>query len=225
MGYDATGSLEIEGRQHEGTVRLEHKELTFRGAIRLIIPLSQIGDVRADRGRLLLEFGGRRAAFTIGPDAAKWAARIANPPSRLTKLGLKTGMRAAVIDVPDETLNQEIESSGAAVLKGRATGLDVIFLGVRKVSDLKKLEALSGRLKPNGAVWVIREKGKGATVSESESMAAGKRAGLGDVKVVSFSDTHSAEKYVIPVAKRAQSSRSASPQSRKRQSASSRGRS
>ncbi len=33
-------------------------------------------------------------------------------------------------------------------------------------------------------------------------MAAGKRAGLVDVKVVSFSDTHTAEKFVIPVAKR-----------------------
>ena len=33
-------------------------------------------------------------------------------------------------------------------------------------------------------------------------MAAGKRAGLVDVKVVSYSDTHSAEKYVIPVANR-----------------------
>ena len=33
-------------------------------------------------------------------------------------------------------------------------------------------------------------------------MAAGKRAGLVDVKVVSYSDTHSAEKYVIPVARR-----------------------
>ena len=33
-------------------------------------------------------------------------------------------------------------------------------------------------------------------------MAAGKRAGLVDVKVVSFSETLTAEKFVIPVAKR-----------------------
>ena len=36
MGYDATGTLEIDGRQLKGIVRLEHKELTFRGDIRLI---------------------------------------------------------------------------------------------------------------------------------------------------------------------------------------------
>jgi hypothetical protein len=33
-------------------------------------------------------------------------------------------------------------------------------------------------------------------------MAAAKRAGLVDVKVVSYSSSHSAEKYVIPVANR-----------------------
>ena len=33
-------------------------------------------------------------------------------------------------------------------------------------------------------------------------MAAGKAAGLVDVKVVAFSATHTAEKFVIPVAKR-----------------------
>jgi hypothetical protein len=33
-------------------------------------------------------------------------------------------------------------------------------------------------------------------------MAAGKAAGLVDVKVVSFSDTHSANKFVIPKDKR-----------------------
>ena len=33
-------------------------------------------------------------------------------------------------------------------------------------------------------------------------MAAGKAAGLVDVKVVKFSETHTAEKFVIPVARR-----------------------
>jgi hypothetical protein len=35
-------------------------------------------------------------------------------------------------------------------------------------------------------------------VSEKASMAAGKAAGLVDVKVCAFSETHTAEKYVIP---------------------------
>ena len=39
-------------------------------------------------------------------------------------------------------------------------------------------------------------------IAESAVMAAGKAAGLVDVKVVRFSLTHTAEKFVIPLAKR-----------------------
>ncbi len=56
-------------------------------------------------------------------------------------------------------------------------------------------------IKPDGAIWIVRPKGR-KEITEAETMAAGKRAGLVDVKVVSFSDVHTAEKFVIPVAKR-----------------------
>ena len=56
-------------------------------------------------------------------------------------------------------------------------------------------------LKRDGAIWVIRPKGH-ADISERDVMKAGKTAGLVDVKVVRFSETHTAEKFVIPVARR-----------------------
>jgi hypothetical protein len=56
-------------------------------------------------------------------------------------------------------------------------------------------------MKQNGALWVIRPKGR-KEISERAVMDAGKAAGLVDVKVVSFSETHTAEKFVIPVAQR-----------------------
>jgi len=44
---------------------------------------------------------------------------------------------------------------------------------------------------------------RGSTdVRESEVLSAGKSAGLVDVKVVRFSDTHTAHKFVIPLAER-----------------------
>jgi hypothetical protein len=46
-------------------------------------------------------------------------------------------------------------------------------------------------------VWVIRPKGSDR-ISENDVMAAGRAAGLYDVKVVRFSDTHTAQKFVIP---------------------------
>ena len=54
---------------------------------------------------------------------------------------------------------------------------------------------------PDGTIWLLRPKGQGG-IAEGETMKAGKEAGLVDVKVVGFSPTHSAEKYVIPVKNR-----------------------
>ena len=224
MGYDAEGTLTFEGHRYRGTARLEHKDLTFRGDTRLTIPLSDIVEVHARAGTLFLAFGERRAVLTIGSEAEKWARRIAHPPTRVEKLGVKNGMRVAVLRVPDAALRQEIESRGALLSGARSKDLDLIFFGVRTSSDLLRLGALRSRLKPSGAIWVIRGKGKGSAISEAASMAAGKRAGLVDVKVVSFSETQSAEKYVIPVAKRAGSAHSSFPRPGRRGSRSSRDR-
>ena len=61
MGYDSQCMLRIDGRQYNGTARLEHKDLTFRGDTRLSIPLSDVVEVRADNGELSVRFGDRRA--------------------------------------------------------------------------------------------------------------------------------------------------------------------
>jgi hypothetical protein len=53
----------------------------------------------------------------------------------------------------------------------------------------------------DGAIWVIRPKGV-KTITEADVMTAGKAAGLVDTKVVRFSDSHTAEKLVIPLARR-----------------------
>ncbi len=66
-----------------------------------------------------------------------------------------------------------------------------------KEADLSRLEKLKGSLKPNGALWIVRPKGR-PEISERATMAAGKAAGLVDVKIVGFSATHTAEKFVIP---------------------------
>jgi hypothetical protein len=88
---------------------------------------------------------------------------------------------------------------------GRTTkGCDAIFVGANVEADLARLEKLKAFLKPNGALWVIRPKGR-PEISEMAVMRAGKAAGLVDVKVVSFSPTHTAEKFVIPVRARATS--------------------
>jgi hypothetical protein len=226
MGYDATCTIRIDEECAQGTAWLEHKDLVFRGPFTLAIPLKDIREATARDGTLHVRYGTKRVGLTIGRAAEKWAERITSPPSRLAKLGVKQGMKLCVVGVDDASFAAELESLGVSWserLPRRGT-YDAVFLGVETTADLKRLSAVSGTIAPGGAVWVVRRKGRDAPVSERDSMAAGKRAGLVDVKVVSFSDTHSAEKYVIPVAKRAALSRPI-PSPRKRESRPSRVRS
>ena len=77
-----------------------------------------------------------------------------------------------------------------------------MFLAADDHEDLVALPALRERLRPNGAIWVVSRKGKAATLRDVEVMAAGKASGLVDNKVVSFDETRTSLRLVIPVALR-----------------------
>lgn len=204
MGYDTQCTLTYDGKTSRGTAALEHKELLFRGTVRLVVLLASITKASAQDGTLHVAFGGKSANFKIGAAAEKWAARITNPPSRLDKLGLKPGMVVAAIDIADALFLDEAMGRVDKVIRKAppaARPVDMLFYGVEHRDGLERLPALVPLIRPEGAIWVVRPKGR-KDITEAETMAAGKQAGLVDVKVVSFSDTHTAEKFVIPVAKR-----------------------
>jgi len=202
MGYEAECTLRLGGEVAEGKAVLEQHDLIFRGPTRLAIPLKSIASAVANEGALVVRFGKTTAIFDIGAVASRWANRITNPPSRLDKLGVKAGMTALIAGERHADLVREIKARGARVVRiAPAEGTDLLFFGASRRDLLDGLRALKRSLKPSGALWVIRPKGS-AAITESEVMAAGKKAGLVDVKVVSFSETHTAEKFFIPVGDR-----------------------
>jgi hypothetical protein len=202
MGYDASCTLRFEGTSSRGTAWLEHKDLVFRGTRRLSIPLAAITKATAAGGVLSVRFDGQQAEFVVGDCATKWAARITSPPSRLDKLGIKPAMTLLVLGSLEPSFLSEVEARGAQVsTRGKPAGADMLFYAAEDKKALERLAELKALIAPAGAIWVVRPKGRKA-ITESDTMSAGKRAGLVDVKVVSFSDTHTAEKFVIPVAKR-----------------------
>jgi len=132
---------------------------------------------------------------------AQRAERYRRKP-RLQKLGVKPDSRVSVLGVQEAAFLKELERAVAFLSIGRAVKeCDLVFYGVSKEAQLPRLEKLKATIKPDGAIWVIRPKGR-PEISEASVMEAGKLAGLVDVKVVSFSETHTAEKFVIPVAAR-----------------------
>jgi len=202
LGYEATCTLKYEGKSARGAAHLEQKDLVFRGPIRLSIPFADITAAHADGDKLHVTFKGKPAEFSIGAGPAeKWARRILNPPTRLDKLGVKPGMSVLCLSLRDEQFIEELCARGAEVSARRRTGADIIFYGAPDRGALDSLPALVPSMRKDGALWVIRPKGVKA-ITESEVMAAGKAAGLVDVKVVSFSETQTAEKFVIPRADR-----------------------
>jgi hypothetical protein len=203
MGAEATCVARFGGRSARGKARLETDVLEFRGGdLRLTIPLAQISTATASSDALTVAFADGTATFDLGAAAKRWAEKIRHPPSRLTKLGVKSGQSVALVNLEDEALVRDVESAGAMLASGHRTkSLDVIFYSATCEAELARVDRLAKRLQPAGALWVIRPKGR-REISEQAVLAAGRGAGLVDVKVVSFSTTLTAHKFVIPLAKR-----------------------
>ena len=203
MGSEAKVTARFKGQSASGNARLETDTLQFSGqGLRLSIPFKTMTRVVAKDGVLTVTTSSGTATLDLGAAAPKWAEKILNPPSRLQKLGVKPTWRASAVGVDDEAFLAELEKAVALLSIGRTVKQsDAIFYGVTKEAQLPRLEKLKTSIKRDGAIWVIRPKGR-PEISEASVMAAGKLAGLVDVKVVSFSATHTAEKFVIPVAER-----------------------
>ncbi|HYM59532.1 MAG TPA: DUF3052 domain-containing protein [Thermoanaerobaculia bacterium] len=201
MGNEARCRIRYDGKAAEGKALLETEELILRVDARVVIPFRKVTKIEVEDGELHLAWESHQASLALGTDAAKWAEKIRNPKSRVDKIGVKPGQRVSVLAIDDAELLEELKVRGADVSTRARKGSDIIFFGASGREDLARLASIKELLQPAGALWIIRPKGTKA-ITEAETMAAGKAAGLVDVKVVKFSETHTAEKFVIPLPKR-----------------------
>jgi hypothetical protein len=122
--------------------------------------------------------------------------------SLLDKLGVKEGQRILLLDILDSSFLNEIQPFAPGFAEKKpAADIDLIFLGAEEKDALKNLARLRKCIVKNGGIWVVYPKGK-QHIREIDVIAAGKSAGLTDNKVCSFSPTHTALRFVIPVAQR-----------------------
>jgi hypothetical protein len=116
----------------------------------------------------------------------------------LDRLGVKPGSRVAVLDLDDASFLKLLrERTGDVVLGKPRRACDIVFVGAEDLHDLHRLKEVKSWIEPNGAIWVVRRKGAGAPLRDTDLIGAGLAAGLVDNKIASFSDTHGAMRFVF----------------------------
>jgi hypothetical protein len=202
MGNEANCTVRFGKQVSTGKALLETNELIFRGEFRLKIPFQAIKSVKAVDGELLIDFPEGKAAFGLGPQAEKWADKILHPKSRIEKLGIKPGAKVSTIGILDAGFLRELKELAGAVTAGKiGAECECVFFCADTQKELSQIAKLSKSLKGAMALWVVYPKGQ-KSITEIDVLAGGRKAGLKDVKVVGFSPTHTALKFVIPLDKR-----------------------
>jgi hypothetical protein len=202
MGNEASCKVRFGKQESQGKALLETSEILFRGDFRLKIPFSTIQSVKAVDGELRLQTAEGLAVFQLGATAEKWRDKILHPRSRIEKLGVKPGAKVSLLSDFDREFLDELGKLTKSMNTGKASSdSEWIFFAADSKGDLGSLSKISKSMQGATALWIVYPKGQ-KHITENDVLAAGRRSGLKDVKVVGFSPTHTALKFVTPLARR-----------------------
>lgn len=202
MGNEVRCTGRFGKQKSEGKALLETNEILFRGDFRLKIPFSNIKSLKAVDGELRVQTPKGLAIFQLGAAAEKWREKILHPKSCLDKLGVKPNARISLLGEFDAEFLREIGDLTESLSKGKvAADSEWIFFAADSKEDLAAASKISKSMQGAVALWIVYAKGQ-KHITENDVLAAGREAGLKDVKVVGFSPTHTALKFVIPLSRR-----------------------
>ena len=206
LGADLGRELLCKARSGDktasGNALLETSEIIFRGDFRLKIPLASLKSVIVRDGELHLKWPEGSAVLELGEQAEKWAHKILHPKSTAEKLGIKPGLVISAVAMEDGDFVTALRAGTKKFSNAKPLpDSDLIFFGAAGTAELVRAKELAPSLSKAGALWIVYPKGR-KEIAELQVLSAGKAAGLVDIKVVSFSATHTALKFVRPKAKR-----------------------
>src|SRR5713101_1551734 len=202
MGNEVKCTARIGKQQSAGKALLETSEIIFRGDFRLKIPFAAIQSLKAVDGELRVQVSEGLAVFYLGATAEKWRDKILHPKSRIEKLGVKTEAKVSLLGDFDPEFLDELGKLTKSVSKNKsAPDSEWIFFSADSTENLAALPKISRSMKGAAALWIVYPKGQ-KHITENDVLRAGRKAGLKDVKVVGFSSTNTALKFVIPLSRR-----------------------
>src|SRR5712672_2504356 len=210
VGNEVVCVVKFGKQKARGKALLETAEVIFRsedGALRLKLPFGDLKSASAADGELRLETAEGPAVFQLGANAAKWCEKILHPKTRLEKLGIRANAAVSLVGDFDADFLAELRSVTKNVNvtgdgRGKA-GADAewILFSAASSKELSQVAKLAKGLKGAAGLWIVYPKGQ-KQITENDVLAAGRKCGLKDIKVVGFSPTHTALKFVIPVENR-----------------------
>jgi len=203
VGSEVKCAVRANGKRTEGKALLETSEIIFRSdALRLKIPFARMKSVKALDGELRVQAPEGAVVFEVGLQAEKWAHKILNPKSRTEKLGVKVGAKITAIGKLDAEFEAELEKVAPGFARGTIVkDTEFIFLTEETEKELARATNIAKAMRGGTALWIVYPKGR-KDITENGVLSVGRKAGLKDVKVVGFSPTHTALKFVLPVEKR-----------------------
>lgn len=195
MGQEIVCRAEFAGKTSVGKALLESDEIRFRGEFVLKLPFGSIKELKAKKGILYLRGAAGVVKLELGARAEKWRDKIVNPKPLVEKLGVKPGDAVTLYGAFEKQFHQTLKQRGAKITRNSSASW--VFFKVRDQRDLSKVRTIAGRLQNAAALWIVYPKGQ-KTIPEREVREAVLEQGLKDVKVASFSETHTALKFVLP---------------------------
>ena len=163
------------------------KALMFHNVIGYDMPV--VSGIIRSKERAMMSLGAK----TYGEIEEKLAKAIANPPGRLDKLGVKPGMRVAILDLDDPDF--AVELATRATLASMFSEIDMLIMGADSPEQLDRLPDVIPMLAERGALWIVSLKGRLLRIRDVEVMAAARAHGLVDNKVCAFSDARTALRF------------------------------
>jgi len=202
MGLEVAGTVTVGGQKVPIQADFGSDRVRLSGGKRGDVPYKQVEVVSTTKGILKLRVDGTPMEFPIGATVDRLANKIRKPPSRAEKMGIKPGQRAHLVGPIDRSFVDELRAILPKFGEGRPRGkVDLIVYAAKSRTDLDEVAVLASLIEDDGAVWVVYKKGK-RDPSEDDVLLAGRKAGLKDIKVARFSETHTALKFVVPLADR-----------------------
>ena len=206
MGKEAACTAHFGKQKSTGKVLLETSELYFRpadGSPRIKIPLSAIKSAKAVDGELRLQTTDGPVSFELGLTAEKWCHKILHPKTLAEKLGVLAATTVSLLGEFDQEFAKELRAATQNIHEGKIdASSDLIFLSADSTKSLATgINKAAKAIKGATGLWIVYPKGK-KEITENDVLSAGRKAGLKDVKVVGFSATHTALKFVLPLDRR-----------------------